>query len=222
MSIWTLSDPNSHYSPWCGHVKTISMQIRLLWIEMLSEGYSRFVFRITSRAVGTDTGLGGGAQIYLWYHTYISKGYYLVHKYICILLYSLSYGPILAILLCIDFYIVVFKLFDYFGWQNIVGGGGTIPLRPPPLFLRPWLVMPWKVIRIKVIRIGIGLDIQVWTRLSCRRGALYSLRNINWTKAVLFLKGKGIELMWKWHHMCNSKLAVRRVMYCSFRVSCSL
>ena len=25
--------------------------------------------------------------------------------------------------------------------------------------------MPWKIIRIEVIRIGIGLDIQVWTRL---------------------------------------------------------
>ena len=81
-----------------------------------------------------DWGGGGGQKkncAAFLYHSYISKGYYLVglHKYICILLYSLSYEPILTLLLCTDLYVAIFKLLKSLGWQNI-GGGGNCP--PPP------------------------------------------------------------------------------------------
>ena len=65
-------------------------------------------------------GLGVGGDFL--YHTYISKGYYLVHKYICILLYSLRYERILILLLCNDSYVVIFKHFKKF-WLAKYGGG---------------------------------------------------------------------------------------------------
>ena len=82
---------------------------------------------------------GGGAKkncAAFLYHSYISKGYYLVglHKYICILLYSLSYEPILTLLLCTDLYVAIFKLLKSLGWQNI------------PLFLQPWATVETRTI----------------------------------------------------------------------------
>ena len=81
-----------------------------------------------TKALGTDLRWGGGGAKIFLYHTYISKGYSFVHKYICQcdFNYSLSYGPILALLLCTDLYIVILNSIIFFGWHNI-GVGATPP-----------------------------------------------------------------------------------------------
>ena len=61
----------------------------------------------------------------------ISKEYNFVHKYICDFQYPLSYEPILALLIYTDLYVVILKLFNFWGWQNI-GGRGNPPLPPVP------------------------------------------------------------------------------------------
>ena len=85
-----------------------------------------------SKAVGMFLGWGEGCsknfvlQIF-FYHTYISKRYNFVHQFIRDFQYPLSYEYILALLLYIDLYVVIFKLLDIFGWQNI---GGQSPIVP--------------------------------------------------------------------------------------------
>ena len=51
----------------------------------------------------------------------------------CDFQYPLNHEPILALLLYTDLYVVISKLLNPFGWQNIGGGGGYCP--PAPLFL---------------------------------------------------------------------------------------
>ena len=50
-----------------------------------------------------------------------------MHQYICDFQYPLSYEDIQTLLLYTDLYVVVFKLLNLFGWQNI---GGIAPLPP--------------------------------------------------------------------------------------------
>ena len=79
------------------------------------------------KAVGADGGNGGGGSKNL-YHTFISKG-----THLCTLVYllfpiSTELRAFLALLLYTDLYVVILKLLDFFGWQNIA----QPPAPPPP------------------------------------------------------------------------------------------
>ena len=75
---------------------------------------------------------GGGQN---FYHTYISKGYNLVHRVICDFQYPLSYEHVLALLLYNDLYVIVFKLLNFLVGKILEGG--QLPPAPPPPFLWP-------------------------------------------------------------------------------------
>ena len=88
---------------------------------------------LLNRAIGTG---GGGrknyAQFFFVSHIYISKGYYLVYKYICILLFSPSYEPNSTLLLCTDLYVVILKLFNFLVDKISRGVIAPSPLPPVP------------------------------------------------------------------------------------------
>ena len=74
-------------------------------------------------AVGTCLRLRGQNN-YVAYHTYISNIYNLVHTFFCDFRYPLSYESIQALLLCTEFYVVIFVV------GKISGGGGAAFLPP--------------------------------------------------------------------------------------------
>ena len=77
----------------------------------------------TLKAVGTVLGLGRAKQIYC-NHTYVLKGYNLVHL-VCDFEYQLSYEHILAIFLYTDLYVYVFIPLNFLVRKNMGGGGGN-------------------------------------------------------------------------------------------------
>ena len=97
--------------------------------------YSVFTCNGVHKAVGTVLRYwakkilrGASPQIFL-YHTYISKGYNFVHV-TSISVISNIHVPILAVLLCTDLYVVIFKLFNFLVGK-ILRGQSPCPLPVP-------------------------------------------------------------------------------------------
>ena len=84
-------------------------------------------------------GIGGGGQ-QKNFVSHLQKDTILYITIFCDFQYPLSDEPFLALLLYTDLYVVILKLFNFFGWQNI--GGGQLPPSPVPS------TMLHKVIRI--------------------------------------------------------------------------